>query len=441
MKILATIGPETIRKKNLKYLLKHTSLIRLNSSHNSVDWHKSAIKSIKKLKPKAMVLVDFPGIKPRTENLKNIIVKKNDVIAFSFKTKIKGKFIKLTKPLPKIYKKSSFSLDDGKILFKTKSIKDQVIFGRAINNCIIKPKKGLNIPGSIYDDKMQEKIYFKHFRIFKKSKIDAVGLSFVQNENIIIKLKKKYPNIIMVSKVENSEGLKNVDQISKFSDVIMIDRGDLSAEIGDENLYEAINTISLSAKKYGKPLIMATENLETFYKSNNPSRNDIVSLGFSKQINSDIIMLSEETALSPKWKKIFDWLRGFLKNKPKKLKKYNPDEIFWSLSKLINNYSLILFTKHGLMFDKIFKNNLTNQVIVFTDTKKTFDIARFYKNVTCILTPKFNNKNISQFYYKMIKKYKTKIFDHNDFAFLITISFPKKGARANSISLINKKNI
>ena len=56
---------------------------------------------------------------------------------------------------------------------------------------------------------------------------------------------------------------------------------------------------------------MATENLETFYKSNNPSRNDIVSLGFSKQINSDIIMLSEETALSPKWKKIFDWLRGF----------------------------------------------------------------------------------------------------------------------------------
>ena len=124
---------------------------------------------------------------------------------------------------------------------------------------------------------------------------------------------------------------------------------------------------------------MATENLETFYKSNNPSRNDIVSLGFSKQINSDIIMLSEETALSSKWKKIFDWLRGFLKNKPIKLKKYNSDEIFWSLSKLINNYSLILFTKHGLMFDKIFKNNLTNQVIVFTDTKKTFDIADFIK--------------------------------------------------------------
>ena len=72
---------------------------------------------------------------------------------------------------------------------------------------------------------------------------------------------------------------------------------------------------------------MATENLETFYKSNNPSRNDIVSLGFSKQINSDIIMLSEETVLSSKWKKIFDWLRGFLKIN-QKIKKYNSDEIF-----------------------------------------------------------------------------------------------------------------
>ena len=95
----------------------------------------------------------------------------------------------------------------------------------------------------------------------------------------------------------------------------MIDRGDLSAEVGDENLYDGINKISIFCKKFGRPLIMATENLETFYKNNNPSRNDIVSLGFSKQINSDMIMLSEETALSLRWKKIFSWLHNFLKIK------------------------------------------------------------------------------------------------------------------------------
>ena len=85
----------------------------------------------------------------------------------------------------------------------------------------------------------------------------------------------------------------------------MIDRGDLSAEIGDYNLYQGINKISSLCKKYGKPLIMATENLESLYKNNNPSKNDIVSLGHSKQVQSDIIMLSEETAISNKWKNIF----------------------------------------------------------------------------------------------------------------------------------------
>ena len=108
---------------------------------------------------------------------------------------------------------------------------------------------------------MQEKIYFKYFEMFKRAKINAVGLSFVQNKNVIEKIKKRFPNILLVSKIENSEGLKNAEEISKFSDAIMIDRGDLSAEIGDHKLYDAIIRISHFSKMFGKPLIMATENL------------------------------------------------------------------------------------------------------------------------------------------------------------------------------------
>ena len=124
----------------------------------------------------------------------------------------------------------------------------------------------------------------------------------------------------MISKIENSEGLKNADEICKYSDAIMIDRGDLSAEIGENYLYEAILKITNLTKKYGKPLIMATDNLETMSKSNNPSKNDIISLGFSNQINSDVIMLSEETASSNKWKNIITWLSKFLI-----IRKYNLD--------------------------------------------------------------------------------------------------------------------
>ena len=83
---------------------------------------------------------------------------------------------------------------------------------------------------------------------------------------------------------------------------------------------------------------MATENLESLYKNNNPSKNDIVSLGHSKQVHSDIIMLSEETAVSNKWKKIFNWLDKFIKStKNKKEIKYS-ESIFWDITKLTKNF-------------------------------------------------------------------------------------------------------
>ena len=245
----------------------------------------------------------------------------------------------------------------------------------------------------------------------------------------------------MISKIENSEGLKNAEEICKYSDAIMIDRGDLSAEIGDNNLYDAILKISNLTKKYGKPLIMATDNLETLSSFNNPTKNDIVSLGFSNQINSDIIMLSEETASSSKWKKTIIWLNNFLTKKRKTLQIKNNENIFWDTVNLIKDYTLVVFTKKGLMLDKVFKRNIKNDVFVFTDTEKTKSISNFYKNAKCILTKKIDNRNISKFYYENIKKHKGLIFKRTNKVFLISISFPKKNSTANTLSLIHKKDI
>ena len=444
MKILPTIGPATNKIKDLKFIFKYCSMARLNSSHNDIDWHKKTIAQIKKIDKKINILVDIPGIKPRTNNKEDVKLKKNEVITFAYNFKnIKKKFIKLTRKLPKKQGRNNhyFSLDDGKINFKIIKFNSHMISGKAMNDCVIKPKKGLNIPNSIYDNKAQKKIYIEYLNKFKKSKLDAVGLSFVQSKELIIFLKKKFPQILIISKIENSEGLKNAKDICKYSDAIMIDRGDLSAEIGDGNLFEAILNISKFTKKYGKPLIMATENLETMSKFNNPTKNDIISLGFSSQINSDIIMLSEETAISKKWKKIIVWLNKFLTNKKKYLRIENDENIFWKSVDIVKDYPLIVFTKKGLMLDKVFKKNIDNNVFVFTDTLKTKSISNFYKNATCFLTKKFNNDNIGKFYYENIKKYKNIIFQKTDKAFLITISFPKKDSRANSLSLINKRDL
>ena len=444
MKILPTIGPATEKIKDLKFIFRYCSMVRLNSSHNSIQWHKKMINIIKKIDKKIDILIDISGVKPRTDNNKIIKIKKNEIIYFGYNSKFKlKKYINLTRKLP--IKKGNqyklFSLDDGKILFKIINFKKNLICGKALHDCVIKPKKGLNIPNSIYDNIEQKKIYLKSLNQIKNTKINAIGLSFVQNKDLIIFLKKKFPKFLMVSKIENSEGLKNVDEICKFSDAIMIDRGDLSAEIGENHLYDAILKISNSTKKYGKPLIMATENLESMSKFNNPSKNDIISLSFSSQINSDIIMLSEETAISSKWKNIIVWLNKFLISKKINFSKSLDDETFWKTIDLIKDHTLVIFTKKGLMLDKVFKKNQKNDVFVFTDNPKTKSISNFYKNAKCFLTKKIDNKNLSKFYYDSIKRFNKIIFKNSKQVILISISFPRKGSKANTMSLITQKDI
>jgi len=90
MKILPTIGPETIKYKNLKFILDRTDIVRLNSSHNTTDWRKSAIKKIKKINARSVILIDFPGVKPRTNNKTSRYIKKNNyafLITISFPKK------------------------------------------------------------------------------------------------------------------------------------------------------------------------------------------------------------------------------------------------------------------------------------------------------------------------------------------------------------------
>ena len=439
MKILPTIGPITQDTSKLKTIFKYSKIVRLNASHNEISWHKNIITKIKKLNKDIDILLDIPGIKPRTDNKKTIFVKKNQIIKFIYKNTTKSNCISTTKPLPKSNKKNKFfSVDDGKLIFKIIKSSKNLLIGKALDNYQIHPKKGINIPLSVYNNDEQKKNYLKYLNYFKKSNFNLVGLSFVQNYKLIVFLKKKYPHLLFVSKIENSEGLKNAENICKYSDIVMIDRGDLSAEIGGDKLFDSILKISFFAKKFGKPLIMATENLENLGKNISPSKNDIISLGFSSQVNSDIIMLSEETAVEKSWKKTIDWLDKFIK-KQKKIKIKNTDKnIFWKTVDLVRNNVLVVFTKKGFMFDKIFKHNIKNDVIIFTDTQKTKSIAKFYKNARCIMTNKFNNNNISKFYYENIKKNKKIIFKNNKNAFLITISFPKKGSVANTLSFINR---
>ena len=446
-KILATIGPATESIPQIKKILKFTNLVRLNGAHNQIEWHEKISKRIKKINPNTKILLDLPGIKPRSQNKNNIHIKKNEILLFSFiniKSK-KYKVIRISKPLPQTNKAKYLTVSDGKYKFRIlKKLKNSIKV-KSLESFILKPGKGVNIPLSIYSDNYQKKVFFEFLKRAKKIKYDCLGLSFVQNESIIKSIKRISSNKLIVSKIENTQGCKNLEKIIYHSDLIMIDRGDLGAEIGDSNLFKMIEKISKKTKEKGKPLIMATENLESMINNSSPSKSEIVSLGFSLKLFSDVIMLSDETATSKNFSRILNWLKNFLKNNHfdnNKINKNNKTQFnLWDLMQNINHEktNLVIFTRKGYAINKILTIKPNIKIFVFSDNHKVLNTSEFISNCYCKITKKFPN-NMDSFIFKTIKQNKKIIFSNGNDTLLIYVAFPRAKSRANTISSISSKD-
>ncbi len=448
--VLSTIGPVTEDIINLRKIVNHSKFVRLNGAHNNLDWHKKICRRIKTINPGCKILIDLPGIKPRTLNSNNLLIKKNEKILFYFGKKKKNNGVKqipISKPLPKFKRPVSFSVSDGKFTFKYISKGKNFIIGKSKENFTLLTKKGLNIPFSVYDNKFQEKIYLDFLKKIKNFNFDAIGLSYVQNHNVVDKMRFK-SNKIIVSKIENDQGCKNMNSICKSSDIIMIDRGDLAAEIGDTNLYNQTIKISKCAKQYGKLLIMATENLESMIFNNAPTKSEIISLSFSKSLNVDYLMLSDETATSRKFLKIINWLKNFnklqenQKSNVMKDKKFiqTKDIFFQNLSKINEkDNKIIIFTRKGYVIEKILSLNPAIEMIVFTDNQKVYDLSYLRMNSLIFKTVKFP-VILDKFIYHNIKINKKAIFKNNKNVCLLYAAFARKNSRANTLSILEEKD-
>jgi len=448
--ILPTIGPETEDNVSLARILKYSNVLRLNGSHNTLDWHNGIINKIKKINPECTILFDIPGVKPRTLNKNNISIKKNENIIFidSTYTNKKQNSIPLSNLIPKIIKSTNFfSVADGQYSFKYIKSGKGFIIGKSLSTFILLPKKGLNIPNSVYDDELQFQVYKNFIRKSKYIGYDAVGVSFIQSGKMLKSLKDLFPEMIMVSKVENSEGLKNLDEICLNSDAVMIDRGDLAAEIGDIYLYSAVNNIASEAKKNGKPLIIATENLESMQTRPSPTKSEIMSIGHSLSLSADKIMLSEETAISKNWLQTIKWLDKFFITKvtvPRGVNKSIINDLdsnlIWKILDNSRDLPIVVFTRSGAAIEKAKSINPSIRIISFTDMKKTLKLSKFWSDVSCYYLKNFDNSKGNNFVFNIIKKFKKEIFKNNNDAIVLYISDPKPGSRANTVTVIRKKD-
>jgi pyruvate kinase len=230
-----------------------------------------------------------------------VSLKRGDTFNFDLNKKI-GSQSRVYLPYPEIFKKIKKSnkilIDDGKFVFKITKLSKNSIQTVCQNDCIIKNFKSIHIPGLEVDfDNLTAKDK-RDITVAKKLGCNWIALSYVKNSKIIKQTRKLIPQDTgIIAKVENKSAIKNIKDIIQTSDAIMVARGDLAVEIGANEVPHVQLDIVKKCSELGKPVIIATQMLESMIESNKPTRAEINDVGTAVFQGADIVMLSAETAV------------------------------------------------------------------------------------------------------------------------------------------------
>ena len=311
-KIVCTIGPSSESEEVLEQLVNEgMSVARLNFSHGSIPEHKIKIDRIKKVREKlkrpVAIMFDTKGPEIRLGNLKDDMepyLNVDDEYVLTTKDLIGDeKIASITyKELPKDIKKGdSILIDDGLIELKVESVTGDEIHTKVVNGGFIKSKKGVNVPNvKLRLPSLTEKD-IADLKFGVKEDIDFVAASFVRTKEDVLNIRSVLEsegmyNIQIISKIENKEGLENIDDIIEVSDGIMVARGDLGVEIPTEEVPIIQKEIIKKCNLKGKPVITATQMLDSMIRNPRPTRAEANDVANAVLDGSDAIMLSGETA-------------------------------------------------------------------------------------------------------------------------------------------------
>jgi len=308
-KIIATVGPATNTEDKIRELiLAGARIIRINSSHETKEIHKSRIEIIRKISKELdlfiPIILDLQGPKIRVGNLKEPI------------ELVEGKDIHL-KPglemddsgiipvdykgiIDDVKKEDKLLLDDGKLELKVIAKNKEFITAKVIHGGILKSRKGLNMPGTTASIAVITERDIDYIKFAVENDIDYLALSFVRTKDDIIEA-KKYVNkfngdIPIIAKIEKPQALENLNSIIFASDGIMIARGDLGIEISPERVPIVQKQIIEETNAQRKPVIVATQMLESMITEPMPTRAEASDVANAIIDGADAVMLSGETA-------------------------------------------------------------------------------------------------------------------------------------------------
>ena len=309
-KIICTLGPSTDKGDVLRELIANgMNVARFNFSHGSYEEHGGRLANLKALreelgKPVA-ALLDTKGPEIRLKEFKNGVEMLEAGQTFTLTTReVEGtkEICSVTyKDLPHdVHEGGTIMLDDGLIMLRIEKVTDTDITCTVLNSGKIKTKKGVNVPGvhlsmPYLSQKDREDIIFGIQNGF-----DFIAASFVRTAQDVYDIRNllnEYDsNIRIIAKIENREGVNNIDSILCAADAVMVARGDLGVEIDFTELPGIQKNIIDRSFSFGKPIVTATQMLDSMMVNPRPTRAEISDVANAIYDGTSAIMLSGETA-------------------------------------------------------------------------------------------------------------------------------------------------
>ena len=309
-KIICTLGPSTDKEGVLRELIANgMNVARFNFSHGSHEEHLGRLEKLKALreelgKPVA-ALLDTKGPEIRLKDFKNGVENLVAGQTFTLTTRdVEGtnEICSITyKDLPMdVEPNGTIMLDDGLIKLQIQTVNDTDIVCTVLNNGKIKNKKGVNVPGvhlsmPYMSQRDKDDIIFGIQQGY-----DFIAASFVRTAQDVYEIRNllnQYDsNIRIIAKIENREGVNNIDSILAAADAVMVARGDLGVEIDFTELPGIQKTIIDRSFSFGKPIVTATQMLDSMIVNPRPTRAEISDVANAIYDGTSAIMLSGETA-------------------------------------------------------------------------------------------------------------------------------------------------
>lgn len=310
-KIVCTLGPSTENEDVLKQMMiEGMNVARCNFSHGTYDDHKRRMDMVKKLRKEVgepvAILLDTKGPEVRVRNFKEGKVALEEGQLFTLTADdVEGTKDIVSVTYNRLYEDLEVGMrvliDDGLIEMKVEKVDKNNIVCRVINGGIVSNHKGVNVPEvdlsmPYISDKDREDILFGI-----EQDVDFIAASFVQKKEDILQLRKLLEknggeDIRIISKIENAQGVANIDDIIEVSDGIMVARGDMGVEIPYEEVPVIQKKIIKKVYRAGKQVITATQMLESMIKNPRPTRAETTDIANAVYDGTSAIMLSGETA-------------------------------------------------------------------------------------------------------------------------------------------------